>query len=100
MPLYKLINDNNIYRFNDLNEIKNEPFFNDIIFLNYYFCNLTSFSFEGCPENLQEIDLAHNKLTTLPWKGCPENLQKIYLSRNHLTSYSFVGLLNLYKKFI
>ena len=87
MPSYKLINDNGEYRFNNLNEIKNEPFFNDIISLNYNSCNLTSFSFEGCPKTLQKIDLDNNELTSFSWEGTHtlENLQKIYLYNNQIT---------------
>src|SRR3990172_4451133 len=112
MPSYKLINDNDEYRFNNLNEIKNKPFFNNIISLNYISCNLTSFYWEethtlkslqriylgnnqlitfyweGCPENLQEIYLYNNKLTSFSWEGCPENLQEIDLNGNKLTTFS------------
>src|SRR3970040_2065962 len=93
MHSYKLINDNDEYRFNNLNEIKNKPFFNDIISLNYNSCNLTSFSWKETHtlKSLQEINLMYNKLTSFSWEGCPETLQRISLSFNQLTSFSWEG---------
>ena len=52
---------------------------------------LTSFTWEGCPQGLKEIDLDRNKLTEWSWKECPPSLVKVNVDGNQFTNFTWDG---------
>ena len=69
---------------NPFQEIKQLEHYNDIVYINCSYNELTSLP-EHLPHSLQELYCGWNKLTSLP-EHLPESLQTLYCSGNQLTS--------------
>ena len=52
---------------------------------------ITEISWDGCPEDLESLDLSKNRIGKWTWQGVPQTLKSLNLKDNELTEFTLDG---------